>query len=224
MKIIRKDSENSLIKSFVKEFAKISTKRFKQNKRLSFALTGGTSPINLYKKLSQVDLNWNNIDFFWGDERFVHQKSKDSNYNIGFKYLIKKIKIKKSQIYHIDTKKKSLNLSALDYEKKIKKYFKKKKISFDVMLLGLGQDGHIASIFPKDLKLKSKRITATVIRKDFQRITLNINTINLAKNIFLWLPSKKIKKIFIKKKNQKNKKIPVAFLKKNKSTIFLRRR
>ena len=69
MKIIRKDSENSLIKSFVKEFAKISTKRSKQNKRLSFALTGGTSPINLYKKSSQVDLNWNNIDLFWGAER-----------------------------------------------------------------------------------------------------------------------------------------------------------
>ena len=67
----------------------------------------------------------------------------------------------------------------------------------------MGHDGHIASIFPKDLKLKSKRITATVIRKDFQRITLNINTINLAKNIFLWLPSKKITKIFIKKKIKK---------------------
>ena len=46
-----------------------------KKKRLSFVLTGGSSPINLYKNLSKTNLNWKNIDFFWGDERYVSNKS-----------------------------------------------------------------------------------------------------------------------------------------------------
>ena len=80
MKFIKKNREKLLIESFKEEFKKIAVKKQQSKKRLSFVLTGGSSPIRLYKKLSQLNIDWKNVDFFWGDERFVPRNSKYSNY------------------------------------------------------------------------------------------------------------------------------------------------
>ena len=79
-KIIKKNSEKHLINEFISFFKDLSKKKTKLNKRFSFVLTGGTSPINLYKSLSKAEIDWKNIDLFWGDERFVSSKSANSNY------------------------------------------------------------------------------------------------------------------------------------------------
>ena len=71
MRIINKKSEKSLIDQFISNLKKDFLRKKKQNKRFSFVLTGGESPRKLYKKLSKIDINWNNIDLFWGDERYV---------------------------------------------------------------------------------------------------------------------------------------------------------
>ena len=220
MKIIRKIKEKLLIESFKKEFKKIALKKERNKERLSFVLTGGTTPIKLYKELSKLSLDWQNVDFFWGDERYVSKKSKHSNFLLVKKNLLNFINIKKSQIYSVDTKKKTSLKSTSDYKKKIKKYFKRKNIIFDIVLLGMGFDGHIASIFPKDLQIKSNEITRCVIRKDFERISISLKTINNSKNIFLWLNSKKRTKIFSKLKLKKRKQIPVSFLNASKTTVF----
>ena len=220
MKIIRKSSEKLLIESFINEFKKIAVKKELKKKRLTFVLTGGTSPIKLYKELSKLKIDWTNIDFFWGDERYVSKTSKYSNYLLAKKNLQKFIKIKKKQIYSVNTKKKSPKKSALDYGDKIKKYFKNKKIKFDIFLLGMGDDGHIASIFPKNLENKSNKITRPVTRKDFQRISINLKIINNSKLIFLWLNTKKRTKIFFQLKNKREKEIPVSYLKKKITTVF----
>ena len=70
-KKITKNSEKLLIKAFIKEFKHIVLQKKKLNKRLSFVLAGGSSPLNLYKQLSKIKINWSLIDLFWGDERFV---------------------------------------------------------------------------------------------------------------------------------------------------------
>ena len=164
---------------------------------MSFVLTGGSSPINLYKELSKTNLNWKNIDFFWGDERYVSKKSIHSNFYLANETLLKFIKIKKKQIFSVNTVKSSAKKSSLDYSNKIKTYFGKNRISFDIVLLGMGNDGHIASIFPNDLQKKSNKITRSVLRNDFERITINLKKINNSKFIFLWLNTKKkSKKIF----------------------------
>jgi len=218
-KIIKKNSEKLLIKSFLKYFIQIALKKERLKKRFSFVLTGGPTPINLYKKMSKLKIDWDNIDLFWGDERFVPKKSKNSNYQLVHKHLLKKIKINNKQIYFINTKNKSAQLSAKNYEKKLIAYFKKNKIVFDLILLGMGNDGHIASIFTEDLNNNSKKIVKSVIRKDFRRITLSLNTINKAKSIFLWLNSKKqTKKFKLYERNKKN--VPAYLLKKKKTIIF----
>ena len=95
MKIIRKIKEKLLIESFIKDFKKLAKKKEQLKKRFSFVLTGGKSPKKLYKKLSKEKINWKNIDFFIGDERFVKEDSKNSNIGMCKKHLLNKIKISK---------------------------------------------------------------------------------------------------------------------------------
>ncbi len=218
MKIITKKSEKSLIAEFVDHFKKDILKKRRKNKRISLVLTGGKSPIKLYRKLSESKIDWKKIDLFWGDERYVSHKSNNSNYKLVFNEIIKKIKINKKNIYPVYTNKKIEN-SANDYSNKIKKYFRYKKISFDYFLLGMGKDGHIASIFPDDKKYKKTIIAYSVNRNDFKRITLNLEIINDSKKIFLWLNNK-----FKTKKYEQLKKlgsqIPVNNLKKRNILIY----
>ena len=217
MKIINKKSEKSLIDQFIKDFKKEYLIKKKQKQRLSFVLTGGESPIKLYRKLAQINIDWSIIDLFWGDERYVSHQSINSNYKLAFDKFIKKIKISKKNIFPIKINK-SISKSSTDYSKKIKKYFKYKKINFDYFLLGMGEDGHIASIFPDSENLYKRFIAKPVIRKDFKRITLSLNVINNSKKILLWLNNKSKSKIFFKIK-RKGKKIPVNNLE-NKNTII----
>ena len=104
-KIIHENNENFLIKKFIRFFKRKVADR--EKKRFSFVLTGGKSPIKLYKKLSKnKNIPWAKIDFFIGDERYVKENSKHSNIKMCKKYLLDKIKISNSQIYKISTNKK----------------------------------------------------------------------------------------------------------------------
>ena len=218
MKIINKKSEKSLIDQFISDFKKDYLRKKKQKKRFSFVLTGGKSPRKLYRKLSKINIDWSNIDFFWGDERYVSHFSKNSNYSLVMKEFINKIEINKRNIFSIKTQK-SISKCSSDYSKKIKKYFRNKKINFDYCLLGMGVDGHIASIFPNSENLSKKFISKPVIRKDFKRITIGLNLINNSKKIILWLNNKSKIKAYLRLKKD-GKKIPVNNLNKKRTIIY----
>jgi 6-phosphogluconolactonase len=82
MKTITKNTEKSLINELVVALTKDAFKKKKKNKRFSLVLTGGKSPIKLYRKLAKYKIDWSNIDLFWGDERYVSKKSANSNYKL----------------------------------------------------------------------------------------------------------------------------------------------
>ena len=105
-KTIRKKTEKQLIFEFITLFKENLKKKLVNNQRFSFVLTGGTSPKKLYQYLSNAEINWNNIDLFLGDERYVKKNSKHSNFNLVKKQLINKIKIKKKNIFTINLRKK----------------------------------------------------------------------------------------------------------------------
>ena len=216
---IVENSENFLIKKFITQF-KRKIKSIGRG-RFSFVLTGGNSPIKLYKNLAkEKNIPWGKIDFFFGDERCVNKESKHSNINMCKKNLLKKIPILSSQIYEINIKNKKPKKIAEEYEKKIQEYFNGKKISFDLTLLGVGNDGHIASLFKNNLNKINKKNVDFVIRKDFMRITLTIKCINNSKNIFLWAPGQNKKKIV--KNIIKDKKFvyPASYLKSKNNFLF----
>ena len=218
-KIIHQNNENFLITKFIRLFrAKISNKG---KRRFSFVLTGGNSPIKLYKHLAKSkNINWGKIDFFIGDERYVKDTSKNSNIKMCKKYLLNKIKISDNQIYKISTNKKSIKERVLDYEKKIKKYFFNKKIVFDLILLGIGDDGHIASLFKNNINKKTNKNVNFIKKNDFLRITLTLKCLNNSKSIFLWAPGKAKSNIIKKILLDKNFKYPASFLKKKNNFLF----
>ena len=218
-KKIVENSENFLIKKFITQFKRKIKNKGK--KRFSFVLTGGNSPIKLYKNLAkEKNIPWKNIDFFFGDERCVSKNSKYSNINMCKKNLLKKIPIISSQIYEINIKNTKPNKITGEYEKKIKKYFNGKKISFDLTLLGVGNDGHIASLFKNNINKINKKNVDFVIRKDFKRITLTIKCINNSKNIFLWAPGQSKKKIIKNIIKDKTLSYPASYLKSKNNFLF----
>ena len=219
MKTITKKTEKSLINEFIEALKKDVLRKKKKNERFSLVLTGGKSPINLYRKLAKYKIDWSNIDLFWGDERFVSQKSKNSNYKLAYDTFIKKITINKKNIFPVNTRMKSASKSSENYSNLIKNYFKHKPISFDCFILGMGSDGHVASIFPNSVELQKKFIVQSVNRKDFMRITLSLNIINNSKKTILWLNNKFKSKKFNHLK-LKGKEIPVNSLNKKKTIIY----
>ena len=220
-KIIKKSNENLLISNFIEIFKDKLNDKLKSSKRFTFVLTGGHSPIKLYKKL-QVSKNipWKKIDFFIGDERFVKESSKNSNIGMCKKHLLNKINISKKQIYKISTEKFPLKESVIDYENKIKKYFFGKNSKFDLILLGVGNDGHIASLFRNNIKKNNNKNVKSVKRKDFLRITLTLKSINNAKSIFLWAPGKSKSPIVKKILKDNNLRYPASFLKEKNNFLF----
>ena len=218
-KKIHENNEILLIKKFIRIFR--SKLQHNKKRRFSFVLTGGNSPIKLYKFLAKnKKINWKNIDFFIGDERFVKESSKNSNIGMCKKHLLNKINISKKQIYKISTEKFPLKESVIDYENKIKKYFFGKNYKFDIVLLGIGNDGHIASLFRNNINKNNNKNVKFVRRKDFFRITLTLKSINNAKNIFLWAPGKN-KSSIVKKILKDNKlKYPASFLKEKNNFLF----
>lgn len=218
MKIEKKLNEITLINTFITQLKKDISISKKKNERFSFVLTGGKSPVKLYKKLAKSKIDWSSVDLFWADERHVSNKSKNSNYKLAYNTFIKKIKIKKSNLYKIDTNN-NLNNSAQKYRRKIINYFRNNKNFFDCVLLGMGEDGHIASIFPNSKLIKEKFVVKAVIRKDFNRITLSLNVINKSKKIILWLNNKFKSKIFDKYKKL-GKHLPVNNLNRKKIIVF----
>ena len=135
-----------------------------------------------------------------------------SNINMCKKSLLNKIPITNKQIYKISINKKNHKKISKDYEKKIKKYFLNKKISFDLTLLGVGEDGHIASLFNKNIAIKTNKSVDFVKRKDFFRITLTLKSLNNSKSIFLWMPGTKKINIVEKILTDNKKKYPASHL------------
>jgi 6-phosphogluconolactonase len=159
------------------------------------ALSGGGSPQMVYRALVQkaflTGLSWDKIHLFWGDERFVPKDNKLSNYRMAQEIILPVIDIPDSNIHRINTDLSSPEEAAAEYEKDLKKFFSDMEAEdtvFDVVLLGLGQDGHTASLFPavKDNSSSTrlvKAVDAPDIEPKVKRVTMTLDLINKAANI-----------------------------------------
>ena len=123
-----------------------------RNGRFSLVLSGGSTPRRLYEILADRTLRkktpWEKIDIFWGDERCVPENDPRSNQLMARETLLDHIPIPEENIHPIRFDG-SPKASADKYEAQIKSYFKDRETSFNMILLGLGEDGHTASLFPR---------------------------------------------------------------------------
>ncbi len=155
------------------------------------ALSGGNTPMTFYKKLAELQngFPWWSTHFFMVDERFVAFGHPDHNFSMIKTMLFDRIDIPESNLHPIDTESSSPDASAEDYERDLQSYFqsvKKKSPRFDFILLGMGEDGHTASLFPGTDALHEKKrmvTTSLLTHAPYARITLTYSVINRAKNV-----------------------------------------
>ncbi|MDV2995199.1 MAG: 6-phosphogluconolactonase [Chroococcidiopsis sp. SAG 2025] len=156
----------------------------------TIALSGGSTPKPLYEAIAAQALPWEKVHVFWGDERYVPPDSPDSNQRMARQAWLDKVKIPAENIHPMPTNAADPADAALQYETHLKEFFQLKSGEFpalDVNLLGMGDDGHTASLFPHTAALQVCDRIVTVGNKDGQpRITFTIPTINQARcTIFL---------------------------------------
>ena len=160
------------------------------------ALSGGNTPNRLYQLLATPEfsknIEWNKVFIFWGDERFVPHTDSDSNYRMVKENLLDYITIPPKNISPVPTEGKAKDC-AKQYEQIIHSFFGKKKIVFDCVLLGIGNDGHTASLFPGTdiLKEKKKLIKEVwVEEKQIWRISFTLSLINNSKQVIFLVAGK----------------------------------
>ncbi len=174
--------------------------------RFALALSGGKTPRYLYTFLAREcssEISWESVHLFWSDERCVSQESEDSNFAMAYKALISEVPLLSPNIHRIPAEINPPEKAAGNYERMMQKFFKPEEedsFLFDAMILGVGEDGHSASLFPESSALaeKSHWVLAVNAPSSFfpqKRITLTFPLINRSRNIFFLVSGAKKRKV-----------------------------
>jgi 6-phosphogluconolactonase len=172
-------------------FLELSEKYIKQNGKFTVALSGGSTPQVLYRKLVSLhadDIHWSYIDFFWSDERYVPFDHPDSNGGAAFRQLLSPLEITREHYFPVPTSHKHPPHAAMEYEETIQHYFNAPTgiPAFDLIFLGMGDDGHTASLFPSSKALVEHRrpVMANWVEKiNTWRITFTYPLLNFARHV-----------------------------------------
>lgn len=166
--------------------------------RFSVALSGGGTPKAMYQRLAQApqwrdEVDWSRAHFFWGDERFVPHDSIESNYRMAREALLEHVPVPDENIHPVPTELADAAQAAQAYERELRSFFdnddKRRAAtpgaapSFDLMLLGMGTDGHTASLFPNEPQLHEMRrwvVAAHPRSQPTARVTITFPVINAA--------------------------------------------
>jgi len=199
--------------STVKSISERLNSSIKRSGTASLVLSGGSSPIKIFEELSRIDLPWSKVQVTLVDDRLVEADNKDSNQNLILNCFLKS-KAKAAQFFPLTE----------DLITKLN-FFKK---PFDVILLGMGEDGHFASLFPdmiddfdafnSDAKFKIFK-TESQGNPFLPRITMNLSLILNSEMIVLLVKGKSKLKVLDEAIN--NNKLPIHYLLKNRKENFL---
>jgi 6-phosphogluconolactonase len=163
-------------------------------RRFSVCLSGGSTPRRLYEQIATPAIAsrfpWPRVHWFWGDERFVPQSDPDSNHRMAQDALLSRVPIPTGNIHPIPTEGLSAEEAAAAYEATLKKFYGADVLApdrplFDVTLLGIGENGHIASLFPGQPALQEKRrwAVATMGADAQSRVTLTYPVLDSSRDV-----------------------------------------
>lgn len=180
-KVIIFDNPELLADSFAKYFMNEVSLREQYN----IALSGGSTPKIIFKVLAEKyskKIDWNKVHFYWGDERCVPPDSNESNYRMTKDTLLDKISMPESNVHRIKGEAEPKE-EAMRYSNELLSYLPiiNNLPCFDFVMLGLGEDGHTASIFPDRLDLFSTNKICEAVKHpatNQERITISGNVIN----------------------------------------------
>jgi 6-phosphogluconolactonase len=153
--------------------------------QFSLVLAGGNTPVQTYQRLASMptQLDWSRVHFFWGDERCVPHDHPDSNYRMALEMLLSHLPVPLENIHSMSCNP-SPEEGARSYEDVLRRFFPAADVpQFDLILLGLGGDGHTASLFPdtRALDEHERWVAANWVEKlDTWRLTLTLPALNAA--------------------------------------------
>jgi len=185
------DNLDTLYKKAADTFVELSKQSIEKNNQFTVALSGGSSPKVIFKLLATEEysqkVEWNKVYFFWVDERWVSLEDEKSNAKMTFETLLDHVPVNKDHVFPMYKDGIEPEDYAKEYEQEIKNVLGEQGI-FDFILLGMGDDGHTASLFPgeKILDEKEKWVDAYYLKpQEMYRITLTAPIINKAENILV---------------------------------------
>jgi 6-phosphogluconolactonase len=226
-KIIFRDHE-TLSLAAADLFIEAAENAIRKRGRFVVALSGGSTPKRFFELLGNSLLknriSREKIFFFWSDERIVPHTSEESNYYLANVSFLKKIKIPRKNIFAVPVKGEP-DLLAKKYEFTIREFFGNERVAFDWTMLGVGTDGHTASLFPGSEAIHEKRklVIASYASASMQwRISFSIPLINKSRRIVLLVSGKEKATVVSKVFSLNNAmKLPVEFIDPAKSLWLL---
>jgi 6-phosphogluconolactonase len=161
--------------------------------RAAVSLAGGTTPGLLYSYLAatgSAGTSWDRVDFFFGDERCVPPTSPDSNYALARREHLEPLRTPAESVHRIEAELRPPAAAAKQYEGRLRAHFAGAEPEFDLVLLGVGTDGHTASLFPGDGALEEAHRWVVPVRapagyQPTDRITLTLPVLNRAHAVFI---------------------------------------
>lgn len=179
-----KDS-NELSIQFADWLVQYITDVLQKQDRFTIALSGGSTPKKLYQLLAsgpyKSKIDWPRLHFFWGDERFVPFDDERNNAKMAYNELLDHVPVNKKQVHIMQTAGPEPEESASEYEKLLHSYFDKQATTFDLVILGLGNDAHTLSLFPGyDVVMENTKWVSSfyVKEQEMYRITLTPAVVN----------------------------------------------
>jgi 6-phosphogluconolactonase len=171
-------------------FVEVAHASIHKHGRFVVALSGGSTPRGLFRTLSSgayhPNLHWEDVYFFFVDERNVPPDSDESNFRMANENLFKPLDIRSESIFRWETEKGDPAKVAVDYSQKLIEFFSPSRPVFDLVLLGMGVDGHTASLFPQTEALDNFRdltIDNFVPKLNAVRLTMTYPLINAGSNL-----------------------------------------
>ena len=191
----------------------IAEEAIKERGIFTLVLSGGTTPRLLYEELAKEPyasrVDWQHTHLFWGDERCVPSDNPDSNFSLALQTLISKVDVPPSNIHRIPAATGSPKPVAAEYETTLREFFQATAgsdpstsfPSFDLVLLGIGGDGHTASLFPGDAALEERdrwvvAVDGANASPPVERITLTLPAINKARYVIFLASGSNKREVF----------------------------
>jgi len=202
------ESYEALVAATVALFVKLADESIKARGKFIVSLSGGSTPKGFYSRLAEQEIaskiDWSKVVVFFGDERTVPYSSPDSNQRMITEHLLSKVSLKRENVFALSDPDIDPKQTAIDYERTMHEFFrlsgKEELPQFDFMLLGLGDDGHTASLFPGSPALNETQrwfVDNKVEKLNTIRLTTTYPVINNSRNI-IFLASGKNKAAVLK--------------------------
>lgn len=190
----------ALGQAVARRWRELAIQAVKDSGQFHVALSGGTTPMHLYKQLIAPDMlkamPWNSTHVYFGDERCVPPDSEDSNFRMANETLFQHVPIPQQHIHRIEAENSAPELCAIRYENSLEENLPctaQGRKYLDLILLGLGPDGHIASLFPDtDILHEQVKMVAAVYVEKLQswRVSMTFTTLALARHIIILVAGK----------------------------------